>query len=910
MTMRLGTTIIEVARDLMAAAQPVTGTRSTGKVLVRAKPGKQVFLPQNWHFIPEVNKAAREELAFKVGKGPGVAKFPEGKRKKVNLNEPDAGSWWTITDAGVLVDVVSVIGGKRHNLPGGTRMRFDPEHPDLEAVVEVQPGGLTGGADPNWLGGCMSMVQFEQLTANTVSLDAFRAQVDKFPAVVLVWDGSEPADGTTQSPLDRAATRVGSGQQLFKERFNLFVLVSRADGGHMRRNEGLKLLDDLSFWLTDRMEVDEQQFSSPTGVQIISRNRVAGDSAAFQGMYVYVLQLAVTGMWKRYDSRTFQPWLRTSSTFLTFEKDENDERKVIVGDSPVDVGEPVLISPSIAQETETALALPLTRSFSPGIAQETETVFALELTIAEWQPSSIPGLLAVHDARYGITLGTTLKSFAGGQPVITLSETVPGSGALNQALSIWVRCQLGGARGVWTFEVSTDGGTNTIARNVPSAATYDIPGTGIRLNIATGTASISNRWYSVDRTVLDQSGNGYTLTSTTDTSSPTGEVKGRDNHNDRAARGVLGHRAWVGNLTTNVLFNTTGLAAALFGGIANKPFTLMWFGQADVVAGPSGTVFVSAGSSSSGTPRVDSGIDGANDWRVSTNAGGTVPSSGDLANTAAHGFILRYDGTTLKLRVDGVEVISQVVATGTLAVDRYSILARVRTAIDAFMPGSICLNVCYGRYVTDLEANAAMAGMQSRYGWRAPRRVKLIAEGDSLTDSSLGNYPHYMLCSNDLVTLSNLATVGNTSTDIVDAGQLSALAFAVDPAGDVLNVALLLIGANDFGTDGGGPSTLSTLQANITTWCNAAYAAGVDKIIVLTNIKRGTDPGYETARLTQRSWLFTQVGVLFDRLVDLESFPGTPSDGIWYSDSTHQSAQGAIWFADEVEPAYVAVTAP
>lgn len=330
MTMRLGTTIIEVARDLMAAVQPVTGTRAAGKVLVRAKPGKQVFLSQNWHLIPEMNKASREEMPFKVAKGPGVAKYPDGKRKKANSNEPDAGSWWTVSDAGTLVDIVSVIGGKRHNLPAGTRMRFDPVHPDLEAVAEVQPGGMAGGADPTWLGGCMSMVQFEQLTADTVSLDAFRAQVDKFPAVVLVWNGSEPADGTTQSPLDRADTRVGPGKQLFKEFFNLFVMTSRNDSDHMRRNEGLKLLDDLTFWLTDRMEVDEQPFSAPSGIQIIGRNRVAGNSAAFQGMYIYVLQLAITSLWQRYDARTFQPWLRTHNTFTTAEKDAEGESKVIV----------------------------------------------------------------------------------------------------------------------------------------------------------------------------------------------------------------------------------------------------------------------------------------------------------------------------------------------------------------------------------------------------------------------------------------------------------------------------------------------------------------------------------------------------------------------------------------------------
>lgn len=331
MTQRSGTTIIEIARDLMAVCAPTTGTRATGKVLVRAKAGKgNVTLPANWHFIPAINNAAREELLFKTATGPNRAKYPDGKRKKASADEPDAPSWWVIPEAGTAVDILSVLGGKRHNLPAGTKLFFDPLHPDLEPVVEVLDGGITGGVDPTWLGGAMSIVQFEQLVGTTATLDAFRAQVDKFPAVVIVWDGSEPADGTTQSSLDRAESRVGPSQQLFKERFNLFVLSKRVDGDHMRRNEGLKLLDDITLWLTDAMEVDGQVFSTPTGVQIRGRARVAGDSASYQQLYIYMLQLSVTTLWKRYDSRTFNPWLLTHNEFLTFQKDAQGERKVIV----------------------------------------------------------------------------------------------------------------------------------------------------------------------------------------------------------------------------------------------------------------------------------------------------------------------------------------------------------------------------------------------------------------------------------------------------------------------------------------------------------------------------------------------------------------------------------------------------
>lgn len=330
-TGREGTTIIEIARDLMAVCNPTSGTRSTGKVLLRSRPGKgSVFVSGNWHLVPKVNRAAREELLFKTMAGPSKAKFPDGKRKKASQDEPDLPDWWTITEAGTFVDITSVLGGKRHNLKSGTELLLDPVHPSLEPIAVVTEGGTTGGADPTWLGGLMSMVQFEQLTGATATLDAFRSSISAFPAAVVVWDGSEPADGTTQSSLERGQTRAGPGQSLFKERFNIFVLSKREDSDHMRRNEGLKLLDDLTFWLTDAIDADGQIFSSPAGVQIRSRGRVAGSGESFQQLYVYVIQLSVTSLWKRYDARTFNEWLIARSEFLTHAKDGDGNQKTIV----------------------------------------------------------------------------------------------------------------------------------------------------------------------------------------------------------------------------------------------------------------------------------------------------------------------------------------------------------------------------------------------------------------------------------------------------------------------------------------------------------------------------------------------------------------------------------------------------
>jgi len=329
--MRSNAGIIEIARDLMSAISPVTGVRGTGQIMVRPKGGAQVFLPRNWYLMPIVNGAVREDLLFKVDQGSNRAVYPDGKRKKANENEPDADSWWTIQPGGSMVNIVSLVGGRRFNLPKNTKFVFDPLNNDLETEAILQ-APITNGSDPVHFGGCKSVVQFEQLNAPSASLDAFRASVGKLPAVVIVWDGSEPADGTTQSSIDRGRTRVGQTSQLFKERFNLFVLVERLDSSAVRSSEGLKLLEDITNWLTDLQSVDGEVFSSPTGIQIRGRSRIAGDNAAYQSMFIYALQISVTSCIRPYDSRTFSPWLRTNVDILTHRKDDEGNRKLVVSE--------------------------------------------------------------------------------------------------------------------------------------------------------------------------------------------------------------------------------------------------------------------------------------------------------------------------------------------------------------------------------------------------------------------------------------------------------------------------------------------------------------------------------------------------------------------------------------------------
>lgn len=327
MTMRLNSSIIDLGRDLMAACTPTSGTRGTGQLVVRASGNSSVYLPRNWALIPIVNGAAREDLLFKVAQGPNRARYPNGKRVKTSSDEPDTESWWTVQPGGTLVNIHSLIGGKRHNLPKGTKFIFDPYNPNLELSGVLQ-NDITNGADPTHFGGCMSMMQFEQMNGPQATLDAFRAELGELPAAVFVWSSTQPADGTTQSTFSRGDSRAGSQAIMVKENFDVFVISERLSSGHDRRSEGTKLLDDVTGWLTDRQAIDGQIFSSPGGIQVRGRNRIAGDNASYQSVYIYVVQVSITTQWAPYDDRTYSPWLRTHAETLTFEKDSNDERLV------------------------------------------------------------------------------------------------------------------------------------------------------------------------------------------------------------------------------------------------------------------------------------------------------------------------------------------------------------------------------------------------------------------------------------------------------------------------------------------------------------------------------------------------------------------------------------------------------
>jgi hypothetical protein len=257
------------------------------------------------------------------------------------LNPNGSGGDWTVVSGGTQVDVVSVLGGKRHSaIKKNTKLVLD--EPRVEGIEDraVVDADFTGAADPTEFASARSVVLYEDMGTPQVDLKLFSTVVKAFPAVVFVWTGSEPADGVTVSALNRGATRVGANRQLFKEQFDVMVVASRSDSDHHRRNEGLRLLDKVSEYLTDRMAVEGICISSPSGIQIRDRFRITGRSPAYQQLYIYAMRVAVTRVYRRTDNRTFNDWLLARIDATTQHEAGEGGPYTLVDDMDVDMSAP------------------------------------------------------------------------------------------------------------------------------------------------------------------------------------------------------------------------------------------------------------------------------------------------------------------------------------------------------------------------------------------------------------------------------------------------------------------------------------------------------------------------------------------------------------------------------------------
>lgn len=289
--------IVNTMRGFGTLLAPLMGTRATGHVVVKstAPTGTVQGLISG---IPTRttdagNVMAADQATLRLEKNPAT----------------EDGSW-DITDAGVAIPVTSILGGKNVNVPAGSPVRWDPIQEGVELVSVVDSGGMAGG---DWASEALSVKgfhQFEDVGAREAWQALMASGATKFPAVVLFWQGSDPADGNTVTRLNRAGSTVGRGKYLLSENWTLWVVTSRADADPTRRGDGLRLLQMISRELTNVNGIDGIAVSTPGGVDIHKRYRVA----AGPNHYIYALDMATQAALTKKERRTYSPWLKTDLT--------------------------------------------------------------------------------------------------------------------------------------------------------------------------------------------------------------------------------------------------------------------------------------------------------------------------------------------------------------------------------------------------------------------------------------------------------------------------------------------------------------------------------------------------------------------------------------------------------------------
>lgn len=286
--------ILDIERLVMACCQPITGERATGTVLLKSATGADVSVPHGFFLFPIVNGQVKYEFAFKTVINPATDRLTGAARGA-----------WTVTTAGIAVSIWSNIGGARHNLPRGTRFVIDqPLRPELEQSPVTQTG-TAGGEDPDGDLALFNFVSYEYFGSKP-SLELFKSSIGgKFPAAIMHWVESEPADGLTSSAVSRP-THEGAGKASYSELFEILVVSSRADSKEERRGQGLRVMGELTEFLLDRVGVDGVGFSSPGGIHVRRRYRVpAGDDGFYKAFQVFGMTISAQTTIEKRDTRAY-----------------------------------------------------------------------------------------------------------------------------------------------------------------------------------------------------------------------------------------------------------------------------------------------------------------------------------------------------------------------------------------------------------------------------------------------------------------------------------------------------------------------------------------------------------------------------------------------------------------------------
>lgn len=285
-----------LARAILGQLSPLTGTRGTGTMTVSNPSGADVQLEQNMCLLPVVHDELADDLVFKVAPNPAtVEPFSKG------------GAWTIPAGSSASVAVRSNLGGARHNLPAGTRLRFDPLQADLddEAILDAAITDAADRADDELA--LRRAVYYEELDGAAIERDIAGGRLAQLPGAMLVWRQSTPYEGRTAG-TNQGSTRIADGIRGFAENYQLFVVSASIAGSGKRRSDGSRLLQAMTRLLSDQQVTDDgEQLTSLGSLEVLNRGRFART----ERHYVYQLSLRVNRIIVRTDTRSFVPWLRT-----------------------------------------------------------------------------------------------------------------------------------------------------------------------------------------------------------------------------------------------------------------------------------------------------------------------------------------------------------------------------------------------------------------------------------------------------------------------------------------------------------------------------------------------------------------------------------------------------------------------
>lgn len=540
-------------------------------------------------------------------------------------------------------------------------------------------------------------------------------------------------------------------------------------------------------------------------------------------------------------------------------------------------------------------------------------------------PYSYPQTDLVEEwhADHGLQIDTTLASYGSLTPIPTLSGSIV-------HCPIWLGIRTGATLGGGLYNLSLNGGSILPIQNqaLPGGGTVTVPGTSMVVTFPAGSYT-TNATYTAR--VLQWVGRKGAFTWVQDAGQPSASDRGplltafgRTNDGlNRTGRGCMGKVALstASNGYLVEMGGAGGFANTLAGG-TNKPFHVFWVGSFDAnISSATAQTMLGLGRNAS-DPRITFGDNTTSTYQLmrrndaASNANQFINSgTGGTALTSfarrVYVFEVEFDGTTTTLRRNGVVTASGNQSGGAVTLTQACLFALKRSTLTSNAQGTCRHILAYGAAKNSTDAAQIRASLRAEHDVLDVKTINVAIEGASLSDVSRSNltWANVMLFGNDIVTVSNIASIGASLTGTMLPRAAAAGAGTFDfyynaglPAGN--NIAFLWVEANGLNvTDGSG--NLATEKSNTTAWVSGRQATGW-RVIVKTLLPHGSSSTFNTKRLDYNDWL--RSGASGADFVDDQAsrWPYVPGDNIGYDigDNIHVGLQGASHIAYGAEYGY------